>query len=288
MIDYIEQAASQYKDGGLFETAVLVYKVQTHILADSLDYSALAVLHGHIRSMYQLAMAAESGQARMLGTYCGWVSTGSFSGLGSQRVCVQDAEDHAAGRSDGFDAVPVEAPGRRWPGDRGCLHRMLSIQTPWTALISRSRRSNRTWMTTRPADDAFPSEQQRQLVRFREPVTRSGGLTQSSIDEQWVRRTVLAVATPFLHAAAPGGRGTESSETAPVRIRSTSSTGAPRDSQGGEPRGGAVQRHGADERCRANRNVWSRSSWVRCCRCTAELEVATACIRRSSQSRSRA
>lgn len=69
MLDCVENAASAYKDGGCFETAVLAYQVLVHFYDGSLEFPKLAVLHGNIRSMYQLAIAAEAGEARMLGTY---------------------------------------------------------------------------------------------------------------------------------------------------------------------------------------------------------------------------
>ena len=209
MLEYVEQAASAYKDGGLFETAVLAYQVLTHVYDydGSLEFPKLALLHGNIRSMYQLAIAAESSEARMLGTYFRVGFYGAeFGVLDGQQyihkypkitqiVEVKEAMvamwtkkirarvDRSSSAVDADD-VNVNVVSTSHPVDADALdgpHLQITKVDPMVDDDRRTHYQRNTDITQ---------------FMFESPFTLDGK-GQAAIDVQWVRRTVLTVSKPF-------------------------------------------------------------------------------------------
>ena len=195
MIAHVEQAASAYKDGGCFETAVKAYQVLTHVYGTSLEYPKLALLHGNIRSMYQLAIAAESSEARMLGTYFRVGFYGSEFGAenGQQYIykhpkitqIVEVKEAMVATWTRRLADVVVSVISTSHPVDKGSLdgpHLQITKVDP--DVDGEDRQTH------------FHKNTNIQSFSFESPFTLNGK-GQAAIDVQWVRRTVLSVATPF-------------------------------------------------------------------------------------------
>jgi hypothetical protein len=195
MISHIEQAASAYKDGGCFETAVLAYQVLTHVYGNSLEYPKLALLHGNIRSMYQLAIAAESGEARMLGTYFRVGFYGSeFGSLSGQQYIYKHPKI--------TQIVEVkEAMVAMWM--RRLADVVVSVISTSHPVDARSLDGPHLQITKVDPDidgevrlTHFQKNTDIRSFSFESPFTLDGK-GQAAIDVQWVRRTVLTVATPF-------------------------------------------------------------------------------------------
>lgn len=194
MLDCIEKAASAYKDGGCFETAVLSYQTLTHIYDGSLEFPKLAVLHGNIRSMFQLAIAAEASEARMLGTYfrVGFYGT-EFGTL--------DEAQYVYKYPKITQIVEVkEAMVKMWSKSlKGVPVKVVSTSHPVEPSTLEGPHLQITHVHPVVGDECLTHYQKNTNITrfaFESPFTLDGK-GQAAIDVQWVRRTILTVSTPF-------------------------------------------------------------------------------------------
>jgi hypothetical protein len=213
MLDCVEKAASAYKDGGCFEAAILAYQVLVHYYDGSLEFPRLAVLHGNIRSMYQLAIAAESSEARMLGTYfrVGFYGI-EFGELNSQMYVYKYPKI--------TQIVEVkEGLVEMWSKKLGVVVEVVATSHPVEPETLDGPHLQITHLQPLVDDDCLTHYRKNTNVTkfaFESPFTLDGK-GQAKIDVQWVRRTTLTVSTPF-----PCTRlrqlvmNTESTEMAPI------------------------------------------------------------------------